>query len=80
MTTHSTARRGLSLLTMAILLPLVTGCFAGGNGSGAARGLCDGLEPRVRAHAVALATEGSDDVVLTGDALIESLDRACGRG
>ena len=61
------------------MLPLLaTGCFAGGGGS--LQGACDALEPSVRDHAVALATDAGDQAVLTGDALIERLDRACGRG
>ena len=79
MPTHSRKRLAPSLLTTTMLPLLATGCFAGGGG-GSLRGACDALEPSVRAHAVALATDGGDQTLLTGDALIERLDRACGKG
>ena len=79
MLTRSIARRALSLLTMAALTLPVTGCFVGDR-AGSLDGACDALEPSLRAHAVALATDAGDQAVLTGDALIERLDRACGKG
>ena len=79
MPTRSMIPQGLSLLTTTMLPLLATGCFNGGGG-GSLRGACDALEPSVRAHAVALATDAGDQAVLTGDALIERLDRACGKG
>ena len=79
MPTHSRKRLAPSLLTMGMLPLLATGCFAGGGG-GSLRGACDALEPSVREAAVATAIDAGDRSVLAVDALIERLDRACGRG
>lgn len=64
-----------------ILTLLVAGCMsaqpveAPPKVSGEA--LCDGLDPLVNAHASALAADGGDRSVVTGQALIASYDAGC---
>lgn len=42
--------------------------------------VCDGLRPAVDAHAEALAADGGDRSVVTGQRLIASYDAACTKG
>ena len=62
-----------------ILTLLASGCMSVAANEGALAGFCEGIEPRVVAHAKALAADGSVAAVLTGDDLIAGIDAGCGR-
>ena len=78
MLTRSIARRALSLLTMAALTLPVTGCFVGDR-AGSLDGACDALEPSLRAHAVALATDAVNRLFSNDNPLLR-LGRDLGMG
>lgn len=63
---------------------LASGCLTVPAGEGALAGACAGLEPRIVAHAGALADlpagPAEDAAVATGEALIVGIDAACGGG
>ncbi len=59
------------------LAMLVTGCEAAPRTSGDA--LCDATRAPRAAHSAALADEGSDRMVVRGQALIATMDAGCDR-
>lgn len=61
-------------LPTALLLMLVSGCVATVNDSA----ICDGSETLREAHREALLKDGGDASVISGAALLEALQSACG--
>lgn len=64
-------------MRLCLLIPmlLATGCVSGPSGEA----VCDGTKAATRAHAAALAVDGGDMSVVTGQALIARLDAGCRR-
>lgn len=58
-----------------MLVTLVSGCATVVSEDA----ICDGTEALRNYHTGALLTDGGDRSVVTGAALIDALDRACGR-
>ena len=58
-----------------VLTMLVSGCATVTDSVA----ICDGSESLREAHTDALLADGGDTSVITGAALIDALDRACGR-
>lgn len=75
MLTSKQTRRWTQRVAVLTLTTIVSGCASGVSGS--LEALCSALEPRVQAHATALAGEGSDAVVNTGADLIAGFDAGC---
>lgn len=63
------------MLSLGMLLLLASGCAPETRTSGDA--ICDATRADRATHAAALADEGSDRVVLSGQALIARIDAAC---
>ena len=63
------------LILLGMLTVLVSGCATGMTSEVA---ICDGTESLRDAHTDALLADGGDTSVVTGVALIDALDRACG--
>lgn len=63
------------LLLMTLMLP-ASGCMHVQSGS--LEALCDGTAADRTAHAAALAEDGGDKSVVTGQRLISRLDAGCG--
>ena len=61
---------------MTILTMLLSGCVNVGSGEA----ICDGTEALRRVHAQALVEDGGDQSVVSGQALIATLDAGCGIG
>ena len=57
-----------------MLILLVSGCAT----AISERGICDGTERLRDDHTGALIADGGDQSVVTGAALLDALDRACG--
>ena len=60
------------ILWIALILP-VAGCMSVANNSA----ICDATDAQRTTHAAALAADGGDKSVVTGQALIATLDATC---
>jgi hypothetical protein len=60
------------ILWIALIWP-VAGCMSAANDSA----ICDATDAQRTAHAAALAADGGDKSVVTGQALIATLDATC---